>query len=73
MTASKCFMFMYFLQPHWVPATWRINLSRSLTRWPKPSTPADDRRQEAAYVERARYNKAYYSLDCDDGTNIPPA
>ena len=25
------------------------------------------RRQEAAYVERARYNKAYYSLDCDDG------
>ena len=23
MTASKCFMFMYFLQPHWVPATWR--------------------------------------------------
>ena len=31
------------------------------------------RRQEAAYVERARYNKAYYSLDCDDGTNIPPA
>ena len=25
------------------------------------------RRQEAAYAERARYNKAYYSLDCDDG------
>ena len=23
MTASKCFIFMYFLQPHWVPATWR--------------------------------------------------
>ena len=23
MTASKCFMFMYFLLPHWVPATWR--------------------------------------------------
>ena len=21
--ASKCFMFMYFLLPHWVPATWR--------------------------------------------------
>ena len=25
------------------------------------------KRQEAAYVERVRYNKAYYSLDCDDG------
>ena len=24
-------------------------------------------RSEAAYTERARYNKAYYSLDCDDG------
>ena len=22
---------------------------------------------EAAYAERVRYNKAYYSLDCDDG------
>ena len=21
--ASRCFMFMYFLLPHWVPATWR--------------------------------------------------
>ena len=26
-----------------------------------------DRRYEAAHAERARYNKAYYSLDCDDG------
>ena len=25
------------------------------------------RRREAAHTERARYNKAYYSLDCDDG------
>ena len=25
------------------------------------------RRHEAAYAERVRYNKAYYSLDCDDG------
>ena len=24
-------------------------------------------RSEAAYTERARYNKAYYSLDADDG------
>lgn len=24
-------------------------------------------RYEAAYAERARYNKAFYSLDCDDG------
>ena len=22
---------------------------------------------ETAYAERVRYNKAYYSLDCDDG------
>ena len=25
------------------------------------------RRREAAYAERVRYHKAYYSLDCDDG------
>lgn len=25
------------------------------------------RRREAAYAERVRYNKAFYSLDCDDG------
>ena len=26
-----------------------------------------DKRYEAAYAERVRYHKAYYSLDCDDG------
>ena len=25
------------------------------------------KRAEAAYAERVRCNKAYYSLDCDDG------
>ena len=25
------------------------------------------KRAEAAHTERVRYNKAYYSLDCDDG------
>ena len=25
------------------------------------------KRREAAHAERVRYNKAYYSLDCDDG------
>ena len=25
------------------------------------------RRREAAHAERVRYNKAFYSLDCDDG------
>ena len=27
---------------------------------------------EAAHAERVRYNKAYYSLDCDDGIEYPP-
>ena len=27
----------------------------------------DSKRREAAHAERVRYNKAYYSLDCDDG------
>ena len=27
----------------------------------------ESRRHEAAHAERVRYNKAYYSLDCDDG------
>ena len=26
-----------------------------------------DKRFETAYAERVRYNKAFYSLDCDDG------
>ena len=28
--ASKCFMFMYFLQPHWVPAAWRSRAQTSI-------------------------------------------
>ena len=28
--ASKCFMFMYFLLPHWVPATWRSRAQTSI-------------------------------------------
>ena len=26
----KCFMFMYFLQPHWVPAAWRSRAQTSI-------------------------------------------
>ena len=29
-TASKCFIFMYFLLPHWVPATWRSMAQTSI-------------------------------------------
>ena len=36
MTASKCFMFMYFLLPHWVPATWR-SLAQTSIRAEFPS------------------------------------
>ena len=28
--APKCFMFMYFLQPHWVPAAWRSRAQTSI-------------------------------------------
>ena len=28
--ASRCFMFMYFLLPHWVPATWRSRAQTSM-------------------------------------------
>ena len=28
------------------------------------------RRREAAHAERVRYNKAFYSLDCDDGIDL---
>ena len=28
--ASRCFMFMYFLLPHWVPATWRSRAQTSI-------------------------------------------
>ena len=36
MTASKCFIFMYFLQPHWVPATCR-SLAQTSIRAELPS------------------------------------
>ena len=36
MVASKCFMFMYFLQPHCVPATWR-SLAQTSIRAEFPS------------------------------------
>ena len=32
----KCFMFMYFLQPHWVPATW-CSLAQTSIRAEFPS------------------------------------
>ena len=28
--SSRCFMFMYFLLPHWVPATWRSRAQTSM-------------------------------------------
>ena len=28
--ASRCFKFMYFLLPHWVPATWRSRAQTSM-------------------------------------------
>ncbi len=30
-TASRCFMFMYFLLPHWVPATCRRGAQTSMS------------------------------------------
>ena len=30
MAASRCFIFMYFLLPHWVPATWRSRAQTSM-------------------------------------------
>ena len=30
MAASRCFIFMYFLLPHWVPATWRSRAQTSI-------------------------------------------
>ena len=30
MAASRCFMFIYFLLPHWVPATWRRRAQTSM-------------------------------------------
>ena len=30
MAASRCFIFMYFLLPHWEPATWRSRAQTSI-------------------------------------------
>ena len=30
MATSRCFIFMYFLLPHWVPATWRSRAQTSM-------------------------------------------
>ncbi len=43
MATSRCFMFMYFLLPHWVPATWRsraqTNIRAELPSGKLPAAP----------------------------------
>ena len=53
------------LKRFFIIGTYRINFIEVADEVAEALTAS--RRQEAAYVERARYNKAYYSLDCDDG------
>ena len=56
MTASKCFMFMYFLQPHWVPATWRSRAQTSI-RAELPSGNVPSREKAKAVVAELRAMK----------------
>ena len=53
--ASKCFMFMYFLQPHWVPATWRSRAQTSI-RAELPSGNVPTTRVRAA-VDHQNFHK----------------
>ena len=53
--AFRCFMFMYFLLPHWVPATWRNRAQTSMrAEFPSgklPTTRVRQRRGRAACAE----------------------
>lgn len=53
--ASMCFMFMYFLLPYWVPATWRNRAQTSMrAEFPSgklPTTRVRQRRGRAACAE----------------------
>ena len=53
--ASRCFMFMYFLLPYWVPATWRNRAQTSMrAEFPSgklPTTRVRQRRGRAACAE----------------------
>ena len=53
--ASKCFMIMYFLQPHWVPATWRSRAQTSI-RAELPSGNVPTTRVRAA-VDHQNFHK----------------
>ena len=54
MVASKCFMFMYFLLPHWVPATWRSLAQTSIrAEFPSGNVPTTRVRRRISRFSRS--------------------
>ena len=54
MAASKCFMFMYFLQPYWVPATWRSLAQTSIkAEFPSGNVPTTRVRRRISRFSRS--------------------
>ncbi len=51
---SKCFMFLYFLLPHWVPATWRSRAQTSIrTELPSGNVPTTRVRRRSSWFSRS--------------------
>ena len=52
--ASKCFMFMYFLQPNWVPAAWRSRAQTSIrAEFPSGNVPTTRVRRQISRFSRS--------------------
>ena len=52
--APKCFLFMYFLQPHWVPATWRSRAQTSIrAEFPSGNVPITRVRRRISRFSRS--------------------
>ena len=66
--ASRCFMFMYFLLPHWVPATWRSRAQTSMrAELPSGKLPTTRVRRRISRFSRSMTLLVRMRVQCSPG------
>ena len=66
--ASRCFMFMYFLLPHWVPATWRSRAQTSMrAELPSGKLPTTRVRRRISRLSRSMTLLVRMRVQCSPG------
>ena len=64
--ASRCLMFMYFLLPHWVPATWRRQ-----AELPSGKVPTTLVRLRISRLRRSMTLFVRIRVQCSGGETVP--